>query len=290
MNGFLIINKKAGYTSRDIVNIVSKKFCTRKVGHVGTLDPIATGVLVVAINQATRTIPLLENTTKEYLAEIVLGKETDTLDITGKTIKECQVKNLNKSQVQEALKSFLGKSLQEVPIYSAVKIDGKKLYEYARANQEVILPKREIEIFDIELLDDLVYNDNEVSFQFRCLVSKGTYIRSLIRDLALKLDTYGTMKNLTRLKQGNISLDNSIELEDIDLSQIIKIEDIFDFERIIVDDDMAVRIKNAQIMDKMFQGNYGLIFDQANNLLAIYQSYEKDKNKMKPFTVFGGLK
>lgn len=288
MNGFLIINKPDGYTSRDIVNMVSKKFNTRRVGHVGTLDPMARGVLIIAINNATKTIPLLENTTKEYIAEVILGIETDTLDITGKVVKNCQRKDIKKEDVVSVLNSFIGKSLQEVPIYSAVKIKGKKLYEYARNNEEVTLPKREIEVFNIELLNDLVYNDNGISFTFKCKVSKGTYIRSLIRDIAYKLNTYGTMKSLIRTKQGNISIENSINILDIDNNKIVSIEDIFDFEKIIVNEKVARKIRNGQILDKIFKDDYAFIYDENNNLLAIYEIYEKDKSKMKPYTVFGG--
>ena len=151
MNGILIVNKEKNYTSRDIVNIVGRKFNTRKVGHTGTLDPMATGVLVICINSATKMVELLQADDKEYIAEITLGIDTDTLDITGNIIEE---KNtiISKEKVTEAIKSMKGFYEQVVPIYSAVKINGKKLYEYARNNENIELPKRKIEIKEIELI------------------------------------------------------------------------------------------------------------------------------------------
>lgn len=145
MNGILLINKEKDYTSRDVVNIVSKCLNTKKVGHTGTLDPIATGVLVICVGKATKLVDYLTSTYKEYEAEIILGISTDTYDITGNILKEENVK-IEKKEIEKVLNNMIGTYLQEVPIYSAVKIDGKKLYEYARENKEIELPKREVDI------------------------------------------------------------------------------------------------------------------------------------------------
>ena len=224
MNGILVVNKPKGYTSRDIVNIISKKFNTKKVGHTGTLDPLAEGVLVVPIGRALKIAELLTSTTKEYEAEVILGYETDMLDITGKETKR-NIPNTTKEEIEKVLKTFIGKSMQEVPMYSAVKITGKKLYEYAREDIKVIPPKKEIEIYNIELVGEPQYLENIIEFKIKCSVSKGTYIRSLIRDIGYKLETFGTMKSLKRTRQGIFKLEESYSLEDIekDNYKILKI-------------------------------------------------------------------
>ncbi len=208
MNGILVVNKESGYTSRDVVNILNKELGTKKIGHTGTLDPIATGVLVVCVGQYTKLVDKITAYDKEYIATIQLGVETDTLDRTGKILKENSEISVDNQVLINTLNSFLGKSLQEVPIYSAVKVNGKKLYDYARNQEEIELPKREIEIKEIELLE------SEKGFiTFRTVVSKGTYIRSLIRDICKKLDILGTMYALERTRQGQFSVNESFPLE-----------------------------------------------------------------------------
>ena len=152
MNGILLVNKPAGITSRDVVNKVGKILGTKKIGHTGTLDPMATGVLVLCIGSATKLVEILTSTNKEYEAEMILGISTDTYDITGNILEDSKVIK-SKEDVNKAISSMKGTCLQEVPIYSAVKIDGKKLYEYARENKEIELPKREVTISSIDLLD-----------------------------------------------------------------------------------------------------------------------------------------
>ena len=151
-DGILIIDKPKDYTSRDVVNIVSKKLNTKKVGHTGTLDPLATGVLVICVGKATKLVDYLTSTYKEYEAELILGIKTDTADITGNILKE-EDSIKKKEEILETLNNMIGKYNQTVPIYSAVKINGKKLYEYAREGKEIELPKREVEIKTLELLD-----------------------------------------------------------------------------------------------------------------------------------------
>ena len=159
----MIINvcKEKNMTSRDVVNIISKHLHTKKVGHTGTLDPLATGVLIVCTNHDTKLVDILTSKSKEYIATMRLGIQTDTGDITGKTIKKVSYK-VTKDQIIKVLSSFLGSSTQTVPIYSAVKINGKKLYEYARNGEEVTLPTREINISNIELLD---FHDDLIRFK-----------------------------------------------------------------------------------------------------------------------------
>ncbi len=155
MNGIIVVDKPKGYTSRDIVNILTKKFNTRKVGHTGTLDPLATGVLVICLEKALKVCELITDYKKEYIADVIIGYETDMLDITGIKTKEKPI-DITKQQVEEALKSFLGESKQEVPIYSAIKVNGKKLYEYARNGEKVELPVKDINVYELELLSEVV--------------------------------------------------------------------------------------------------------------------------------------
>ena len=173
MNGILLINKPIDFTSRDVVNKLTKILKTKKIGHTGTLDPIATGVLVICVGNTTKLCELLTSEYKEYVATIKLGIKTDTLDTTGNIIEEKEY-NVNEEQIKEVLNSFLGTSIQTTPIYSAVKVNGKKLYEYAREGKEVELPKREINITHIELIS---FKDDEI--KFKTTVSNGTYIRAL---------------------------------------------------------------------------------------------------------------
>ena len=288
MNGIIVINKEKDMTSRDIVNIISKQLNVKKVGHTGTLDPIATGVLVVCLGSATKLVEILTSSYKEYEAEIILGTQTDSLDITGNIIKEEEV-NFKKEEIINALESIKGKYMQEVPIYSAVKVNGMKLYEYARNNMNVTLPKKEVDIKEIELISDIRYENNKIIFKFRCLVSKGTYIRSLIRDIAFKLNTVGIMSNLKRTKQGNFNIENSYTLNDIKNGnfKLIPINEcLSNLFTCKVDEYLENKIKNGQLLENRYDSEKILFVNQNDEVLAIYEIYEKDSNKIKPWKMF----
>lgn len=284
MNGVLVVNKEKDYTSRDIVNIISKTLKTKKVGHTGTLDPLATGVLVVTVGEATKISELLTSSFKEYIADIELGIETDTLDITGNILKEETVFK-TKEEIENILSSMIGSYDQEVPIYSAVKINGKKLYEYAREKEKVELPKRKVEVKEIELLN-YRQKEDKVFFKMRCLVSKGTYIRSLIRDIATKLNTIGVMTDLIRTKQGKFNIEDAYTLEQIKQEKfhLIKIEDALDIDIVEVDDYLKKKIQNGSILENRYSKDT-VLFKQ-NTALAIYKKYEKDSTKIKPWKMF----
>ncbi len=209
MNGLLYINKPSDWTSFDVVAKIRRSYGTKSVGHTGTLDPQATGVLIVMVGRACKANPYLVMDTKEYIATLRLGGKYDTGDIWGKVIEESTVPEVSFEQVETALKSMLGKQMQVPPMYSAVKVNGKKLYEYARNNQTVDVSAREIEISDVELLK----MDKEI--QFRVVCSSGTYIRVLCEELAQKLGAVGAMSALVRTRVGNISLDDCLELSDV---------------------------------------------------------------------------
>lgn len=278
MHGAIIVNKAPNMTSRDVINILNKKFNTKSIGHTGTLDPIAEGVLVCLIGKYTKLTDILINHDKEYIASFKLGILTDTLDITGKILKEEKV-NLTKEEIQKTILSFKGTYNQEVPIYSAVKINGKKLYEYARNNEEITLPKREVNIYDIELLN----MDNEC-LTIKTKVSKGTYIRSLIRDIGLKLNTNATMTKLIRTKLDKFTIEESYTLEDIqnDNYKILSLEDLIDLDTININEDMLFKIKNGQIID--YQTNKYILYKYNNQNIALYKPYQN--NKIKPFIMF----
>ena len=279
MNGILLIDKEKDYTSRDVVNIVSKEFNTKKVGHTGTLDPLATGVLVLTIGEATKISELLVATYKEYIAEITLGIKTDTYDITGNILEEKEVK-LEKDELINTLKKFQTRYMQEVPIYSAVKVNGKKLYEYARNNEEVELPKKEVDIKELELLEF-----EEKRFKVRCLVSKGTYIRSLINDICNDLNVIGTMSNLQRTKQGRFNIKNCFKIEAKN-KKLISIKDaLSDYLQIEVDDYLKNKISNGVILENRYNEDI-IIFTYQDKVLAIYKKYDQDNTKIKPWKVF----
>ena len=282
INGLLVVDKEKNMTSRDVVNEVSKIFKTKKVGHTGTLDPIATGVLVLTINKATKLNELITATYKEYQVEAILGLKTDTLDITGNVLKK-ENTNFTKEEISDALNSFIGSYNQEVPIYSAVKINGKKLYEYARNKENVTLPKRVVNIKEI-VLDDINYIDNQTIIKFTCLVSKGTYIRSLVNDIAIKLNTVGTMKNLRRIKQGDYSIDKSYKLNDIKNNnyQIISIKEALkDYFTVKVDEKLKFKVINGQKLANIYNQEYVLFVD--DDVIALYKSVN---NELKPYKMF----
>lgn len=256
-NGIIIINKPTGYTSRDIVNIISKKLKTKKVGHTGTLDPLASGVLVITINRYTKLGNILTSLDKEYIAEIKLGLKTDTLDITGNILEQKEF-NITKDQIEEVFKSFIGKYEMEVPIYSAIKVNGKKLYEYARNNEKVELPIKTVEIKELELIE---FKDDIIRFKTK--VEKGTYIRSLIRDICKELKTIGTMNSLIRTKQGHFLLEQAQGLEDE--YNILKITDIIDIKKYLL---------NEEEYQKVINGNSLSLNSEEDTLLLIYNNEE----------------
>ena len=278
MNGLLLVNKQSNITSSDVVIKVRKLLNIKKIGHTGTLDPLAEGLLILTVGNATRIQELITEKDKEYIATMKLGIKTDTYDTEGKIIDQKEVpNNLN---IEEVLNSYIKKYNQEVPIYSSIKVNGKKLYEYARENIEVELPKREVEIKDIKSLS---INNNEVTF--KCLVSKGTYIRSLINDIGNTLGTYATMTKLIRTKIDNFSLDNSYTLEDIEKGnyKLISIEEILDYPKIEIDDNLYKKISNGVVLDNTYNIKDKVLFIYNSNVKAIYYN---DNNKLKVYRVF----
>ena len=234
MDGIMLINKGKNCTSNNVVNKV-KHILNEKTGHIGTLDPNATGLLPILIGKGTKLSQYLINHDKEYEVELKLGIKTDTADAEGKIVDEREVPDniIEKENVLNVLNSFIGKQKQVPPMYSAIKVNGKKLYEYARKNVEVEIQARDIEIYEIKL-NTINKTEKTVAFTVKC--SKGTYIRSLCEDIAEKLGTVGCMKELNRTKVGIFSIQDSITVEELEKystdkeklnGYLIKIESIF---------------------------------------------------------------
>jgi len=278
MNGVLVIDKPKGYTSRDIVNLVSKQVKTKKVGHTGTLDPLATGVLVLCIGNYTKLVESITSLDKEYIATIQFGIATDTLDITGKILALNQ-QVPTKEEFEKVLSQFLGVQEQQVPIYSAKKVNGKKLYEYAREGVEVSLPSQMIEIYDLKLLS---FQENQAVIS--CHVSKGTYIRSLIFDICKSLDVLGTMSSLKRTKQGNFSLDKSYSLEEIMEGhfEFLNYSSLFSYEVYELSKREYDLALHGNTLDLSFSSKYVLGCYQ-NREVAFYQ---KKGNRYYPLLQF----
>ena len=282
MKGILVVNKPSGYTSRDIVNIVGKCLGTKKIGHTGTLDPLATGVLVLCIDKGLKLVELLTNHDREYVAKIRLGIETDTYDITGNIINKRDASNIKIRDIERVLKKFLGNIKQEVPIYSSIKVNGKKLYEYARNGEDVVLPVRDVNISNLELTSDIF--DGE--FTIKCSVSKGTYIRSLVRDIGRELGCGAVMVELERTRLGIFSLEDAYSLEDIKNNKykLIDIEDAVMLPSVLVNDDLEKKIRNGMVLEKFFDSDMAFVKNSKGILLAIYQ--KKDDKYVKPYRMF----
>lgn len=266
-SAILLVNKEKGMTSFDVVNEISHLYGIKRVGHTGTLDPLAEGVLIVAVGKATKVVELLTATYKEYIAKVKLGLKTDTGDITGKTLEISNIPSLD--NLEEVLSSFKKTYLQEVPIYSAVKVNGKKLYEYARNNEKVELPKRKVTIKEITLIDK-----KEDTFTFKTLVSKGCYIRSLIEDIATSLNTCATMQCLTRTKQGLIELSQTSTLEMIRNNDFktYQIDEVLDIPVVVVEEKEAKKIMTGQRLDNIYNIKDKVIFkDKSHKILGIYE-------------------
>jgi tRNA pseudouridine55 synthase len=265
-NGILNIDKPQGITSHDVVDIVRKIFPGIKVGHTGTLDPIATGVLPICIGKATKLSDEFLSENKVYKVKMLLGVETDTYDITGKIVF-ANTLNEDEIYIKERIKRFIGKSSQIPPIYSAIKIKGKKAYEYARNGENVSLKPREIEIFNIDDID-VNLRKRQVSFVVSC--TKGTYIRSLVHDIGIKLGCGATMIELKRLKTGDFDINDSIDLyEFLNLEYLDMLDKIVSIEE-LYKDSKKINLKDKDY-DKFLNG-IAIKTDVPNGIVRVYEN------------------
>ena len=220
-NGFLLIDKESDYTSRDVCNIIAKIYDAKKVGHAGTLDPFATGLLIVGLNNATKALSYIEGQYKTYEATLLLGSKTTSGDHTDEIIKEKEIPLLNKETIEDVFSSLLGENEQIVPKTSAVHVNGRKLYQYAHLNQEVELPKRIIDVKELKLIS---FDDKSIKFE--TTVSKGTYIRVLGETIAEKLGTVGHLTSLRRTKILDIDVKNALLINKLNENSVIPMFDI----------------------------------------------------------------
>jgi tRNA pseudouridine55 synthase len=269
LSGCLLINKRVGVTSRHEVNEVSHRLHEKKCGHIGTLDPFASGLLIILVGKATKISPFLERHNKTYVASLKLGQKTDTGDLTGNVIEEKEVPTLSKEEIEKVLNSFLGESKQIPPMYSALKKDGKPLYEYARKGEEVERKARDINIFDIKLIS---FDKDIITFAVK--VSKGTYIRTLGEDIAEKLGTVGHLVELERTMIDNFNVKDAIRSEEADASKLISIEDMLkDFPSITLSGKDAFKALNGVALPLKSNEKELLIKDE-NGIIAIYEKSE----------------
>jgi len=298
MNGFLNIHKKSGMTSHDVVYIVRKKLKT-KTGHLGTLDPMAQGVLPVALGYATRLIQFMPPQNKTYLAEIILGIHTDTLDLDGKILIKKEPVFLDEGRLVQILNSFLGKITQTPPKYSAVKISGKKAYDMARKDMDFDIPEREVEIYSIELVD---YSFPK--FKIRAKTSAGTYIRSLCEDIGKKLGQPAVLSYLLREESGVFNIKDSINIDEFkslteeEIKKLIFSADkIFYFlPRFTIKQRFKNMILNGAVLDaekfeknslKLKENEKILVYDEKGELIALGEIIIDEIIKIKPLKVFG---
>lgn len=268
MNGIFLINKEDNWTSFDICAKIRRMFNTKKVGHSGTLDPFAEGLMIVCLGQATKIIPFLEHYNKTYLATIKLGEETDTLDNTGNIIDKKDVLNYSLEEIKNVLNSFLGKSQQIPPMYSALKHDGVPLYSLAREGIEIERKPRNIEIFSIELIEY-----NKPFLTFKCKVSKGTYIRTLAKDIAIKLSTVGHLVKLIRTNIDKFDLNMAKKVNELTINDSISIVEMLTLPTLIVDNEIEKKIRNGNKLS--LQGkNILLLVNEKKEALAIYEKKE----------------
>ena len=281
-NGIINIYKEQGYTSFDVVAKLRGILKMRKIGHTGTLDPDATGVLPVVLGSATKLVDMLTDKRKEYIATLRLGITTDTLDITGTVLSET-VPDVSEGEVREAILSFIGPMLQTPPMYSAIKVNGRKLYELAREGIEIERQKRSIEIFDIKILDMSL---PDIKIKVEC--SKGTYIRSLCADIGDKLSCGAVMTSLVRTKSGDFAIERAYTLKEVEEAAAKeRVEDMItpvdycfmSYARVTVNGELlkAVRngnmIRKADIAGDLTEGDVSKvrIYDPDGHFLAVYE-------------------
>ena len=280
MDGFIIVNKPKDMTSHDVCNILRGVLHTKKVGHSGTLDPMATGVLVVGVGKATKLLNYLENQQKTYVAEALFGIKTDSYDILGNITNTCDTILVNDNSIDNALLELKETTSQIPPIYSAIKVNGKKLYDYAKNGEKVEILPRPIKIHSLKRVNNL--NSNKVKIEV--MANKGFYVRSLVNDLGIKLNTYAAMSDLVRTKAGNYSIEISQTIEQIKEfgPKIYSIEEVFShLKKIEVNDYMKKLVLNGVILDeRQFTLNEMFKIYHDGKLIAIYEPFADKKYKI----------
>ena len=277
MDGVIVVNKEKGCTSHDVVYKIKKLFGV-KVGHTGTLDPNATGVLPILVGKGTELSQFLINHDKKYIATIKLGEKTDTADVEGNVIEKQEVdKNVyNEKKINEVLKGLVGKQKQVPPMYSAIKVKGKKLYEYARSGKTVDIPEREIEIYELRLIN---FNIDESIIEFEIYCSKGTYVRTVCEKVAENLGTVGYMKELKRTMVGEFRVENAISVEEIVenadnkdylKNKIISVEEFFkNNQKVVLTNKELGMFLNGVLLSKKLDDEIVKVYDECGKFIGI---------------------
>ncbi len=292
MDGIIILNKPAGFTSHDCVSKMRGILKTKKIGHTGTLDPNVTGVLPICVGKATKLSQFMIEKDKEYVCEIVLGYDTDTEDMDGNILREQNITEIDVNLIDTVLSSFIGETEQMVPMYSSVKINGKKLYSYAREGIYIEnRPVRKIYTKQIERLTQPRFENGKCYFEFKALVSKGTYIRTMCRDIGIKLGVLSSMNKLTRTLSGNFTLEDSFTFEEIEGGKytLHSIDSGLTINKLIINDENTIKkIKNGMTISKELIpiDIETALYDNEGNLLAIYDIFDNIMF-VKPTRVIG---
>jgi len=290
MNGLILVDKPCGKTSHDVVGAIRKIAKTRRVGHTGTLDPLATGVLPVCIGNATKACDMLIASDKHYRAELVLGMTTDTLDSEGEVLSECAV-NLDEDRIRAAVMSFVGEQEQIPPMYSAIKKDGKKLYELAREGKTVEREPRKINIFSIDILE-IDLEKPSVTIDVHC--SKGTYIRTLCEDIGISLGVGAYMNTLCRTKSAGFDLEKCYTLAQItdifnsgkENEIVIPTDSLFyNLKSVKLNEKQSARIKNGVFVSapEIQEGEEYRVYDNTGNFLCIAECCDNRLRIKKSF-------
>lgn len=282
MDGFLLVDKPKDMTSHDVVLYLKRKFHFKKIGHTGTLDPFASGLLIICVGKATKLSDMFLNMNKSYDGTLVFNKHYDTYDVTGKLIEEKETQIADEA-LENAVKNMIKAYEQLPPMYSAIKVDGKKLYELARAGKEIEREKRPVEIFDFKITSAFINNTVDFSID----VSKGTYIRSIAVDLAESLNTYGALKELRRTKIGPYRIEQAKPLHDIIESDMITLEAYFiHHPKIVLNDYMIKLVKNGVYLDERqttIDEDF-VVYDEQGHMIAFYQRIKE--HTYKPGLIF----
>lgn len=266
-SGILLVNKEAGYTSRKVGNMLSRQLGIKKGGHLGTLDPFATGLLIFAVNEGTKVLPFLEDDEKTYVATLKLGLLTSTLDPDGEIILEEEVKPFRHTELIKALEKFSGTIKQTPPLTSAIRIDGKRAYKYAHAGHEVLMPEREVTVHNLRIVEYI-----HPFLVIEAVVSKGTYIRTLGQDIAKVLGTNATTVKLVRTKQGDYSVNNAKLLSEVKLDDLVPVSTaLHRFPIYRVNDQDVVKVKNGRPLKLVGNAEFIQIHNERGILQAIYR-------------------
>lgn len=284
MDGFLLVDKPKRITSFSLCNKIKYQLKLDKVGHSGTLDPNATGLMLIFCNKATKLVKLFDYDEKSYIATIAIGLDSDTLDMDTNNITHHKMANVTIEAIVKGLEYLKSKKTQLPPLTSAIKVNGKKLYEYQRENKEVEIKERNVELLDYKIVSDLILEDDVYYIDIYLHVSKGFYIRSLARDLGEYLNGKAILKELRRTNIGNLSIDDSKKLEDLSTDDIIPITEFLKLDTLEVNDYIANLVKNGITLDeRQIKTDKVFYVLNKNAIIAIYEPV--DKYKYKPILI-----